>query len=585
MADPLLAQMYLKIDGTDASRELMNDLIELVVDTSLHLPDMFTIHLNDPNLTWVDSSLFKIGAIVEISGKAAGENSPTDLITKGEITSIEPEMTEDLASTLLIRGYDKMHRLHWGTKTRTFLQTTDSNIVSKLASEAGLNVSVDSTSEQYEHVFQDYQTDIDFLRDRARRNGYYLYCQDGTLYFKKEPGTSGTTQELKWGESLMSFQARFTSAEQVQEAEVHGWDVKQKQAIIGKSSSPTGTPTVNGVSHGGTAAKSAFGGSSKEVINDHPIRTQKEAEIFAQSVLNDRCHAFFEAEGSCLGNPNVKAGADVKIQGVGSRFSGTYRITRAVHRYGIPGYITDFEISGQRPNTLAQLLAQPNKNPYGVVIGIVTNVNDTENMGRVKVKFPTISDQLESNWARIATPMAGNGYGMEFLPEVNDEVLVAFECDDINKPYILGSLWNGKDKPPETTSNIVASGKVQKRIIKSRTGHIITLDDSDGKEKITIIDKTGKNSIVIDSPTNALTIKTEGKINIETKDDVTIKGKNIALEATANAEVNAKSNITMKATSNINVEATAKATVKGNAGVDINASGPTNIKGAIINLN
>jgi uncharacterized protein involved in type VI secretion and phage assembly len=181
--------------------------------------------------------------------------------------------------------------------------------------------------------------------------------------------------------------------------------------------------------------------------------------------------------------------------------------------------------------------------------------------------------------------MAGNGYGMEFLPEVNDEVLVAFECDDINKPYILGSLWNGKDKPPETTGNIVAGGKVQKRIIKSRTGHIITLDDSDGKEKIIIVDKTGKNSIVIDSPTNALTIKTEGKINIETKDDVTIKGKNIALEATANAEVNAKSNITMKATSNINVEATAKATVKGNAGVDINASGPTNIKGAIINLN
>ncbi len=585
MPDQLLAQMYLKIDGTEASRELMDDLIELVVDTSLHLPDMFTIHLNDPNLTWVDSSLFKIGVVVEISGKATGENSSTKLITKGEITSIEPEMTEDLASTLVIRGYDKMHRLHWGTKTRTFLQTTDSNIVSKVASEAGLSASVDSTSEQYEHVFQDYQSDIEFLRDRARRNGYYLYCEDGTLYFKKEPRFSGAATELKWGSQLLSFQARFTSAEQVIDAEVHGWDVKQKQAIIGKSNTPRGTPTVDGVSHGGSAAKSAFGGSNKEVVNDHPVRSQSEADAFAQSILDDRCHAFFEAEGSCFGNPNVKAGTEVKIQGVGTRFSGTYRITRAVHRYGIPGYFTDFEISGHRPNTLAQLLVPHNKNPYGVVIGIVTNVNDTENMGRVKVKFPTISDQLESNWARLATPMAGSGRGIEFLPEVNDEVLVAFEYDDINKPYILGALWNGKDKPPDVTSNLVAGGKVQKRIIKSRTGHIITLDDSDGKEKITIIDKTGKNFIEIDSPTNALTIKTEGKINIETKDDVTIKGKNIALEATANAEVNAKSNITVKANSNINIEATAKATVKGNAGVDINASGPANIKGAIINLN
>lgn len=585
MADELLAQMYLKIDGKDASRELMDALIELVVDTSVHLPDMFTIHIHDPNLTWVDSSLFKIGAAVEISGKAAGENSSTTLITEGEITSIEPEMLEDLTATLLIRGYDKMHRLHWGKKTRTFLQTTDSNIVRKVASEAGLSASVDSTSEQYDHVFQDYQTDIEFLRDRANRNGYYLYCHDGTLYFKKEPGGSGAAPELKWGDNLMSFQARFTSAEQVQDAEVHGWDVKQKQAIIGKSTSPTGTPTVNSVSHGGTAAKSAFGGTHSEIVNDHPVRSQQEAELFAQSILNDRCHAFFEAEGACLGNPKVKAGAEVNIKGVGSRFSSTYRVTRAVHRYGIPGYATEFEISGHRPNTLAQLLAQTNKNPYGVVVGIVTNVNDPENLGRVKVKFPTISDQLESNWARLATPMAGPGRGIEFIPEVNDEVLIAFEHDDINKPYILGALWNGKDKPPETTSNLVAGGKVQKRIIKSRTGHIITLDDSDGKEKITIVDKTGKNSIEIDSPTNALTIKTEGKINIETKDDVTIKGKNIALEATANAEVNAKSNITVKAMSNINVEATAKATVKGNAGVDINASGPTNIKGAIINLN
>jgi phage protein D/phage baseplate assembly protein gpV len=585
MRNEFLAQMYLKINHADASPELMNALIELVVDTSIHLPDMFTIHIHDPNLTWVDDPLFKIGAEVEISGQAAVESSPTPLIKQGEITSIEPEMLEDLTATLLIRGYDKLHRLHWGKKTRTFLKATDTTIINKIVSEAGLSASVDYTSEQYEHVFQDCQTDIEFLRDIAKRNGFFLYCRDGRLYFTKEPSIAGSGPELKWGDNLLSFQARFTSSEQVQDAEVHGWDVNNKRAIIGKSTSPTGTPTVNSVSHGGTAVKSAFGGSRREIIDDHPVYTQKEAEIFAQSILNDRCHAFFEAEGTCLGNPQVRAGDGVNIKGVGSRFSSAYRVTRAIHRYNISGYITEFEISGQRPNTLAQLLAQPTKNPYGVVIGIVTNVNDPESLGRVKVKFPTISDQLESNWARLATPMAGPQRGIEFIPEVNDEVLVAFEHDDINKAYILGGLWNGKDKPPETTSNLVASGKVKKRIIKSRSGHVITLDDSDGEEKISIIDKTGKNSIEIDSKTNALTIKTEGKINIETKDDVKIKGKNIAFEATANVDVNAKSNATVKATSNINIEATAKATVKANAGIDINASGPTNIKGAIINLN
>jgi uncharacterized protein involved in type VI secretion and phage assembly len=375
----------------------------------------------------------------------------------------------------------------------------------------------------------------------------------------------------------MNFQARFTTAEQVADAEVHGWDTKQKKAIIGKSNTPRNTPRVNSTSHGGKTTNSAFGINNTEVVNDHPVRTQGEADALAQSVLDDRCHAFFEAEGSCFGNPNIRAGAEVEIKGVGNRFSGRYRITRAVHRYDLTGYVTEFEISGHRSNTLAQLLEYPNKNPYGVVVGVVTNVNDPEGIARVKVKYPTISEKLESNWARLVAPMAGEGRGFEFIPEVNDEVLVAFEYDDVIKPYILGSLWNGKDKPPEATSNVVTNGKVQKRIIRSRSGHIITLDDSDGKEKIAIIDKTGKNSIELDSSKNSLTIKTDGAINIETKDDVKIKGKNITFEATMNAS--------MKANSNINLEATTKATVKGNAGVDINASGPTNIKGAVINLN
>jgi phage protein D len=577
MPTELLSQIYLKVDGKPASAEVMRDLRELVVDTSLHLPDMFTIHLDDPNMIWVDDAQFNVGKVVEISGKEAGASSDTDLIIDGEITALEPEMTEFGATTVIFRGYDKTHRLHSGKKTRTFLQFSDSDIVKKIAQESGLSAVTDATNEVYEHVFQDYQTDIDFLRDRARRNGYYLYLQDGKLHFCREPSAGSKTPVLEWGVNLMTFQARFTTAEQVADAEVHGWDAKQKKAIIGKSNTPRGTPRVNSVNHGGNAAKSAFGINSKDVVNDHPVRTQGEADALAQSVLDDRCHAFFEAEGSCFGNPNVRAGAEVEIKGVGSRFSGRYRITRAVHRYNLTGYITEFEISGHRSNTLAQLLEYPNKKPYGVVVGLVTNVNDPDGIARVKVKYPTISNQLESNWARLVTPMAGAGRGFEFIPEVNDEVLVAFEYDDINKPYILGSLWNGKDKPPEASSSIVNNGKVQKRIIRSRSGHTITLDDSDGKEKITIIDKTGKNSIEIDSSKNSLTIKTDGVINMETKDDINIKGKNITFEATVNA--------TMKANSNINLEATTKATLKANAGVDITASGPTNIKGAIINLN
>ena len=114
--------------------------------------------------------------------------------------------------------------------------------------------------------------------------------------------------------------------------------------------------------------------------------------------------------------------------------------------------------------------------------------------------------------------MAGAGRGFEFIPEVNDEVLVAFEHDDSHRPFILGSLWNGKDKPPERSDKIVSStGKVEKRIIRSRSGHTITLDDSDNGSKISIVDKTGKNSMEIDSQKNSFTIKAKDKAEVKTE--------------------------------------------------------------------
>ncbi|NTW02923.1 MAG: phage tail protein, partial [Oscillochloris sp.] len=144
---------------------------------------------------------------------------------------------------------------------------------------------------------------------------------------------------------------------------------------------------------------------------------------------------------------------------------------------------------------LAHLLASPEHGRfYGVTVGVVTNNQDPDSLGRVKVKLPWLSDQDESFWARVVAPMAGKDRGLYLLPEIDDEVLVAFEHGMIEYPYVLGALWNGKDNPPETNSN----GKNNMRTLKSRSGMIIRLDDTDGSEKIEISDASGKNSIVID---------------------------------------------------------------------------------------
>lgn len=171
---------------------------------------------------------------------------------------------------------------------------------------------------------------------------------------------------------------------------------------------------------------------------------------------------------------------------------------------------------------------------HGVAAGIVTNIQDPEGLGRVKIKFPLFSDNNETDWVRIATLMAGAERGTFFLPDVGDEVLVAFEHGDLNFPYVIGFLWNGKAKPPETNSdgknnirkirsrsgheiifNDDETAKKEKIEIHTNTGHKIVLDDSSGQEKIEIIDKTGSNKIIIDSVQNSISMESSMQLKIK----------------------------------------------------------------------
>ena len=108
-----------------------------------------------------------------------------------------------------------------------------------------------------------------------------------------------------------------------------------------------------------------------------------------------------------------------------------------------------------------------------MVVGIVTDNADPENLGRVKVKYPWLAADAVSSWARLAAPGAGKDYGIAWLPQVDDEVLVAFAHGDVGEPYVLGGLWNGIDKPP--TANVkFDAGKVSHAVMKSRKGHEIS---------------------------------------------------------------------------------------------------------------
>jgi uncharacterized protein involved in type VI secretion and phage assembly len=172
----------------------------------------------------------------------------------------------------------------------------------------------------------------------------------------------------------------------------------------------------------------------------------------------------------------------------------------------------------------------------GVAVGVVTNNQDPQGLGRVKIKFPWLSDGTESDWTKVVAFMAGNNRGAVFLPEVNDEVLVAFEHGDVNFPYVLGGLWNSRDPPPEKNQDgknnvrklrsrsgheIVfcddESSRKEQLEIRTNAGHSVLLSDAAGAEQVLIKDKSGSNLIKIDSLTNTISMESSMKISIKSQ--------------------------------------------------------------------
>jgi phage protein D len=539
--DSLLSEIEVTLNGSQAPTGFIEDLLEATIENSLHLPDMATLVLYDQKLSWVDDARLAPGKALQVLFRS-GKLQHT--VFDGEIVEIEPNFDRGI-QRLTIRAFDRMHRLARGQHARSFMNVSDSDLVRKLAEEVQLSAEVDTTATVHPYVFQQNESNLTFLQRRAAALGYLLYVQGKTLYCKA-PRSTQAAVTLEWGQTLNEFHPRLTTIEQIETLEARGWDPAQKQPVVStvSASAGIGLAKTGQPGNGGTLVQSAFHMSTRLLVADRPVRTQAQADQLARAAANRQAGRFIEAEGSCYGNPKLVAGVPVSISKVGQRFSGTYFATSTTHTYSIEGYQTSFTVSGLHPSTLASTLVEKDERNVlsGLVIGIITDNQDPEGYGRVKVKYPWLAEDQSSDWARVVTPGGGNKRGMEFLPEVNDEVLVGFELGDIQYPYVLGGLWNGRDAIPE---RVVEAGQVQKRLLRSRTGHTITLDDSDSGGGITIEDKNG-NKVVLDSASNKLSISVKGDASIEAQGNMTLqatgqlqlKGNGVTIDGgTGNTEV------------------------------------------------
>ena len=199
-----------------------------------------------------------------------------------------------------------------------------------------------------------------------------------------------------------------------------------------------------------------------------------------------------------------------------------------------------------------------------LLVGIVTDNEDPEGWGRVKVKFPTLTEEHASNWARVVAIGEGKERGFDCLPEINDEVLVAFEQGDIHRPYILGAVWNGKDKTPNPVKDAVVDGKVRLRTFKTRVGHKIQFveEDKGSSKKGACIETAGGHKILINDSEKFVEIKTSGgqKFRLDdSKESVEIEtsgGQNLKLDDSGGVSINSKGGISIQGAGPITLNST-----------------------------
>lgn len=576
MADPdFTSWPEISVKGSALPDAQQYQLGAVVVDHHQHLPAMFALCFHDDADALRKGGL-EIGVEITIKAKGLGSSTATALIT-GEVTAIEAEYSELCAETV-VRGYDRSHRLQAGRVAKTYQNEKISDVAGQMASNAGLSAgTIDDSGGALPVVTQHNVSDWEFLRSHARELGFEVSVENGKLDFRRPtkastgPAKGGDNPtnplQLVFGDNLLEFRPRLTGGQQVKEVQVRTWDPATKNVLLGTAPADAGHAAVSTT----PAALAGTLSGKTYVAHDRPLATQGDTETAAKSIAEHIGSAFLEAEGTALGQPALKAGVAVSIAGVAEQFSGKYTLTTTRHVFDEDGYRTHFTISGRQERSLLGLtsigatsgFASGGGPPvHGTVIGVVTQNDDKDELGRVKLKFPWLSDTYETDWTRVVQVGAGPNSGAVFLPEVGDEVLCAFEFGDMRRPYVIGGLHNGKDKP-NLGKGLVDAGKVTRRGVVSRLGHKVILMDGDQKAGICLITADGKLKVTLNQTKGEIHITGAGPMTIDAgSGGVTIKGQgDIALQAGGNLSL------------------------KGTQGVKVESSGIVEVKGNLIKLN
>ncbi|WP_327184144.1 VgrG-related protein [Streptomyces sp. NBC_01334] len=593
-------------------------LVDGWVDQGLGVPAAFRLTFRDPGRLVLGKLGVKFGTPVVLAPIADGKGASDPLLT-GEVCGLEADY-DGTGTFTVIRGYDFGHRLMRQRRVAAYRNQSASDIARKLASMDGVPVGkIQSTKTVYEFISQANVTDWDFLARLADENEMVMSVDaKGKFQFVKPDPASGAPPTstpgdkspfvLEAGTDILRLRAAVTAAEQVATVEARGWDVTTKKKLTATAPAKTNPGISIGTTPGEAAAKFK---PAKLVDAQTPYDRQSEVKFAAEALADDVTGSFAELEVIARGTPKLRPGLPVTLADVGAPFEGKYTATSVRHVFGDgKHYEAWVTVSGRQWRSLYGLSsgggnASNGLNLPGTANALVTDVSDPLKQGRVKLQFPWLDDAYVSDWTRVVQ-WGGKRGGSIFPLDVGDEVLVGFDRGALDHPYVIGGLYNGKDKPTPVKDVPLHDGarqRASRHTLSDREGNRVDLlsQRTGGKQGVRLTSGDDKLVINLDRAQTEITVDSKGTVSITGSRSVTVKaGTDLTLTAGRNIAIRSGGSITLRgnlinirsmtgmvsvdAAGLLNLKSGGAATFSAGATVQINSTANVGIRAATLML-
>jgi len=461
-----LPDLRIELGGAALAPSDAAALAQVRVRQRLSLPSQCELVFHEPGTLGGPGNSLRPGAALrlQISGCDPA-------LFQGEVTAVDYVYGPSGGRSLRIRAYDLLHRLRKRQPVRLHVQMTAADLARELVADLGVSVEAPDCGPLHDRLFQVGPTDLDLLDRTARRAGLYFSLQEETFRLFSLDGV-GPSLTLKTGDSLLEARLEVNGDPACRSVSTQGWDPARAETRRGTASGPRSGRSVSA-----EVAPADVGGSGDRTRLNVALGDDRQADALAQAELDLAVAREVTLWGVAQGDPALRPGGRVDLEGVAPDFEGTYVLSSVEHRIDAEhGFVS--EIDTLPPPPREEVAATV------TALGQVTQVDDPEKLGRLRASLPALGD-LETGWIEVLVPGAGKAKGLVALPGIGDRVLLLFPDGDPAQAVVAGSLY-GADGPPDSG---VEGGATRRYTFTTSGGQKLMLDDA-GK-KLRLEDQTG----------------------------------------------------------------------------------------------